>query len=89
MSVTYLADKRAGMVNATAAKVKIETMPGVRSVALQTARGRTYLVISAQFNTHRETREVPVETNGAISRVQLRHALAMLFGRPVAEAFAV
>lgn len=75
------------ILNVTAAKLAAQRVPGVRAVALQQARGRKYMVVSAEFHGRRECREIPVHLAGTVDAAQVRHALNVLVGRTAAEAF--
>lgn len=77
----------AHIVDVTTAKLAAQCVPGVRAVAIQQARGRKYMVISAAFNGHRATREVPVDCRGTVQTAQVRHALNVLVGRDAARAY--
>lgn len=75
------------ITDVTAAKVSVQQVPGVRAVAIQQARGRKYMIISAAFNGLRASREVPVHPTGTVDVAQVRHALNTLVGRSAAEAY--
>lgn len=74
-------------IDVTAAKLAAQRVPGVRAVAIQQARGRKYMIISAAFHGRRESREVMVNPSGTVNSVQVRHALNMLVGHTAAEAY--
>lgn len=76
-------------VDVTTAKLAAQSVPGVRAVAIQQARGRKYMVISAAFNGRRASREVPVHFTGTVDASQVRHALNVLVGREAAKAYRV